>query len=70
MKLAEIYSVRDSGSAYAWKWRTADGKHESKASFTYFHDCVEDAQKEGYKAEFVGAGGERPPDVDFTSRLR
>ena len=66
MKVAKIYCARATGAAFSWKWRSADGKHESPNHFDYYYDCCEDARKNGYTAEFspaknpAGAGtGER-----------
>jgi hypothetical protein len=51
IKPAEIYC--SSGHEFAWKWRSIDGRSESKQTFTYFYDCYEDAQRRGYTAKFV-----------------
>ena len=52
MKLGEIYCARATGAAFAWKWRSADGKQESKRAFDYYFECLEDARRHGYTAEF------------------
>jgi hypothetical protein len=52
-KPAKIISVTTSsnGHSYAWKWRAVDGAHESKSSFVYFYEAVEDAIQAGYTVE-------------------
>jgi len=52
MKPGEIFCTRATGPAFAWKWRSADGKHESKNAFNYYYECLEDARRHGYNAEF------------------
>lgn len=52
MKPGQIFCARATGAAFAWKWRSADGKHESKKSFDYYFECLEDARRHGYTAEF------------------
>lgn len=52
MKQAQVYCARVTGASFSWKWRSADGKHESANAFDYYHDCLEDARKNGYTAEF------------------
>lgn len=52
MKQAQVYCARVTGASFSWKWRSADGKHESENAFDYYHDCLEDARKHGYTAEF------------------
>ena len=56
MKAASVFSVPGAKPVgYAWKWRSADGKHESEATFQYFYECVEDARKAGYTIDLASA---------------
>ena len=49
MKPATMFSVPSgNGKGFTWKWRAGDNLAESKNSFDYYHDCVEDARKHGY----------------------
>jgi hypothetical protein len=54
---------------YAWTWR-CDGGRQSSRSFSYFHDCVADAQQNGCAVDLdrtiralrhLPAGSERDP---------
>ncbi|MGZ5117028.1 MAG: hypothetical protein ACXWCX_13500 [Burkholderiales bacterium] len=52
MKLAVIFSVPMTTSpGFAWRWRSADYKRESAEWFIFYRDCVEDAERNGYKVE-------------------
>ena len=46
---------------FAWKWRCADSKVESKNAFALYHDCLVDAQKQGYEVELTRAEGLTAP---------
>lgn len=73
MKVAQMFSV-PSAQGFAWKWRATDTRAESAKAFDYYHDCVEDALKNGYSVkggtEVNGeaGSGERPDLGNF--RLR
>jgi hypothetical protein len=55
MKTAVVFAV-DAGTdqGFVWKWRAADNKEQSAATFTYFYECVNDARQAGYTVELSG----------------
>jgi hypothetical protein len=62
MKIAKVFSIAsDDAPGYAWKWRSADSKIESAEVFTLYHDCLMDAQKQGYEVELTRAQGLTAP---------
>ena len=63
MKAAQIYTTHAVGPDFGWRWRSADGKEQSSQGFAYYHDCVEDARKRGYLAQYDGAGVIDVPDL-------
>ena len=63
MKLAQIFTTRGAGTDFEWKWRSADGKHESTQSFPYYFECFEDARQQGYTAKFEGSPTINAPDL-------
>jgi hypothetical protein len=70
LKVALIMSVRVPGRhQFGWMWRAELGSEQSTAPFTYFYDCVQDAQKAGYTWRFAGAAESRAaPAAPFTRR--
>jgi hypothetical protein len=61
MKAAEIYSIPiATAPGFGWKWRSLDGKHVSRDSFLYYHDCLVSARKSGYHVELKCTGDNRP----------
>ena len=62
MKIAYVYAVT-SGTHFSWKWRSSAGKEESSAPFNYYYECVEDARKHGFEAEFQSREGKSVPTV-------
>lgn len=62
MKTAEMFTV-PSGSAegFVWRWRCADDNKESTQTFMRYHDCMADAQREGYSVALTFAEGNRAP---------
>lgn len=63
MKAAEIFATASKGAnGYTWKWRTADGKTESKQTFNFYYECLEDARNNGYVVELAQAQGNTAPD--------
>ena len=62
MKPAVIFSVPITTSpGYCWRWRSADGKADSKSQFGYYYDCVADAQANGFAVELSVAHGATAP---------
>ena len=51
-KTASVVSI-DSSDAHGfyWVWRSADGQRQSRASFVYFYECVQDARRAGYAVD-------------------
>jgi hypothetical protein len=62
MKPAVIFWIpTPTPTGYSWKWRADNGKSDSVAHFSYYHDCLADAQAEGYAVERVVARGNTAP---------
>lgn len=62
MKPAVIFSVPMTASpGYCWRWRAVDGKAESKSQFAHYHDCLADAQANGFVVELSVAQGNTAP---------
>jgi hypothetical protein len=58
MRSAFIFSVRVQGShQFGWKWRAADAPVESRKTFLYFYDCVQDGLRAGYRCRYEGMRG-------------
>ena len=57
---AHIYSISaETEPGYVWKWR--NGKEQSKRSFVYYYDCVNDARQHGHDVELSRAVGLTAP---------
>ena len=53
MRDAEIYSVPGAGrKTFEWRWRANGGRHASSRRFAYYFDCIQDARRHGYRAQF------------------
>lgn len=62
MKPAIIFSIPLTTSpGYCWRWRSADGKTDSKEHFVYYYECLVDAKANGYSVQLVGAHGDTAP---------
>ena len=62
MKPAIIFSIPNTKSAgYCWRWRSVDGKTDSKTQFFYYHDCLADAEASGYSVQRSMAHGNTAP---------
>jgi hypothetical protein len=62
VRKAIIYSVTTpTGIGYGWKWRCAETKVESAATFPFYYDCVADAQIGGLEVELTHAVGATAP---------
>ena len=62
MKPAVIFSIPARTSpGYRWRWRSADGDADSKTQFAYYHDCLADAQANGYAVQLSVAHGNTAP---------
>ena len=62
MKPAIIFSIPAKTSpGYCWRWRSADGKTDSKGAFVYYHDCLADARVHGHAVEPAVAHGDTAP---------
>ena len=52
VKAAVLFSIPLTTSAgVCWRWRSLDGKTDSPQSFICYHDCLENAQVNGYDVE-------------------
>lgn len=71
MRYAKIYSVPAPGThLFAWRWRTPDGRQRSPRAFDFYFDCLEDAQRKGYRVELTHAYGITAPGAAAGSSLR
>ena len=62
MKTAVIFSIPSTTShGYRWRWRSADGKTDSKSEFAYYLDCRADANEHGYSVRLSVAHGDTAP---------
>ena len=62
MKPAVIFSIPMTRSpGYCWRWRSVDGKTDSKSQFAYYHDCLADARANGFTVELAVAQGNTSP---------
>jgi hypothetical protein len=51
-KSAQLIAVQSSDPAgFRWKWRSPDDGNQSKTTFVYFFDCLQDARNAGYAVE-------------------
>lgn len=57
-------SCEDARHDFLWKWRSKDGRAESRQAFVFFYDCMEDARRNGYGFEIQQAQGESAPKVN------
>ena len=62
MKPAVIFSLPTTTShGYCWRWRSADGKTDSTGQCVYYHDCLVDANANGYSVQRAVAHGNTAP---------
>jgi hypothetical protein len=62
MKPAVIFSLPTTTSyGYCWRWRAVDGKTDSAEQFVYYHDCLADANANGYSVRRAVAHGNTAP---------
>jgi hypothetical protein len=62
MKPAVIFSLPATTShGYCWRWRSVDGTTDSAGQFAFYHDCLGDAQANGYAVQLNTAHGIPPP---------
>lgn len=62
MKPAVIFSIpATTPNGYCWRWRSVDGKTDSKSQFAYYHDCLADAKASGYSVQLSVARGNTAP---------
>ncbi len=53
MARCELYAVSSPETpGYRWRWRTIGGGAQSKSSFVYFYECMEDALANGHAVDF------------------
>ena len=63
MKRATLFSVpAKNANGYVWKWRSADGD-TSKGTFALYHDCLADAQRNGYEVHTQGPNDAGTPPI-------
>jgi hypothetical protein len=61
-KAAQIVAVQSSDAhGFRWKWRSPDDGNQSKNTFLYFFDCLQDARSAGYT---VALGRSSPRDQE------
>ena len=62
MKPAVIFSIpMPTSPGYCWRWRSADGKVDSKRHFKYYFDCLADAGTNGYEVQPAKTHGTTAP---------
>ena len=62
MQPAVIFSLPSTTShCYCWRWRSADGKTDSMRMFVYYHDCLADAEANGYSVPLATGQGNTAP---------
>jgi hypothetical protein len=62
MNAAVIFSLPAKTShGYCWRWRSVDGKTDSTGQFVYYHDCLADANANGYSVQLAVARGNTAP---------
>lgn len=62
MNPAVVFSVPMTTSpGYCWRWRSFDGKSDSKSQFADYHDCRADAQANGFAVQLPVAHGHTAP---------
>lgn len=60
MKSAEIYSVPFTMTGtFGWRWRSNADNAVSRDWFVFYRDCMQDAQRHGYRVERAPAPAER-----------
>ena len=59
---AVIFSIPMTTSpGYCWRWRSVDGKTDSKGRFLFYHDCLSNAEANGYSVQPDVAHGNTAP---------
>ena len=49
----ELYAVpTPEAPGYRWRWRALNGDGQSRSSFVYFYECMEDALANGHAVDF------------------
>ena len=62
MSLCQLFPVSSGDSKeFRWEWRANDNSRRSSQSFERFHDCMEDARRNGFEVELQQAVGETAP---------
>ena len=60
MLSCRLYPVHTSAHQFKWEWRSdACGRRSSKR-FDFFHDCMEDARRNGFKVILDPPGDAAP----------
>ena len=69
MKKAVMFSVPCSHqNGYVWRWRCIDSQEESAEAFSFYHDCLTDAQKRGYEVNVTPSRGSNAPGGERLGR--
>ena len=70
-RAAVIFSIpMTTTPGYCWRWRSADGKTDSNGAFVYYHDCLSNAEANGYSVQRdVPHGATSPAWGSVTSRI-
>jgi hypothetical protein len=62
VKTAKVFAVPSSHpNGYACRWACTAGKTQSKDTFAFYYDCLEDAQRRGYEVETMAGEGASAP---------
>jgi hypothetical protein len=69
MKVAVLFSIPMTTSGdVCWRWRSIDGKTDSKQSFSSYEDCLENAKTNGYLYHLVPSSGGKPRDTAIAGK--
>ena len=60
MKPAVISRTHDDNPGYLLEVRSVDGKTDSKGHFVLYHDCLDNAEANGYSVQRDKPHGKRP----------
>ena len=62
MQPAVIFSIPMTTSpSYCWRWRSVDGKTDSRTQFVYYRDCLADANANGHSVQLMETHGDTVP---------
>jgi hypothetical protein len=61
-KTAQIFAVQSRNAhGFRWKWHSTERDQESKNTFVYYFECLQDAERAGYA---VAPAPCSPPDQE------